>query len=233
MHCKTALAISASLALLASAGAAAASEIDLTSAVDANLNTYFNGGVYPPNGGQVTIGGVGFGLNSLPQGGTGIVQAADGHPDSFVIPIGEVGVTTVYSIVNSAFGQFGEDIGSLTFTGSLGATFTYDFVEGNNVRDHATTGFNDIAPNLFATEDYGGGDHLDVQQILLPTAFSTQTLTSVTFAYSGDTQGDPFLAALTTSNGAVPEPASWALMLVGFGAAGYALRKRSSALRMA
>lgn len=223
---RTALLISAGLALSALAGSAGAAEVDLSSFVNANLDTYFNGAVYPPNGGPVTIGGVDFNLDALPGAGTGIIQlpGQNNVPSSVVIPVGELGVTAVYSIVNSAFGQFGEDIGSLTFTGSGGATFTYDFVEGDNVRDHATTGFNDLAPNLFASADYGGGDHLDVQQILLPVAFATQTLTSITFASNGDTQGEPFLAALTTAG--VPEPSAWALMLVGFGAVGYALRKR-------
>jgi hypothetical protein len=230
---RSALLISATFALAALAGSAAADQIDISGLTNANLDNYFNGGVYPQNGGPLTIGGVNFNLANS-SGGTGIIQlpGQDFVPSSVVIPVGEAGVTTVYSIVNSAFGQVGEDIGSLTFTGSGGASFTYDFVEGDNVRDHATTFFNDSAPNLFASEDFGGGDHLDVQQILLPVAFAGQTLTSITFASNGDTQGEPFLAALTTAGG-VPEPATWAMMLLGFGGIGYALRKRGQAFKTA
>lgn len=47
--------------------------------------------------------------------------------------------------------------------------------------------------------------------------------------YDGSFGGEVFgavTASITPSAGAVPEPATWALMLVGFGAAGAALRRR-------
>lgn len=214
-------------------GAASAAEVDLSSYVNANLSTYYNGSVYPPNGGPQTIGGVTFNLAAYPGGGTGIVQGADGHPDTYTIAVGQADVTTVYTIANSAFGVYGYDVGSLTFNGSGGATYTYTYHEGTNIRDHATTSYNDIATDLFASKDYGDGDHLDVQQIALPSAFATQTLTSITFTAFDNGDGDPFLAAITTSTGAVPEPASWALMMLGLGVLGAALRGQRLARRPA
>lgn len=39
--------------------------------------------------------------------------------------------------------------------------------------------------------------------------------------------GNPVSGTLTATVTAVPEPATWALMLIGFGAAGYAMRRRT------
>jgi hypothetical protein len=216
--------LSAATALAAvTAVSAHAATVDLSSFVNANVSAYYNGGVYPANGGSQTIGGVNFNLAQFPGGGTGVVQAAGGDPDSFLIPVGQIGVTTVYTVANSAFGLASNTIGSLVFTGSAGATFTYELTEGDNIRDHATTAFNDSAPNIFATKDYGDGDHLDVQKIVLPTAFATQTLTSITFNAVDQGTGNPFLAAITTAGG-VPEPGAWALSVLGMGLLGGAMR---------
>ena len=233
---KTMLAISAGFALSVLAGAAAATEIDLSSLANADITTYFDGSAYPQHGGPITIGGVGFNLIALNDGGTGALQTG-GATNTFSINVNEAGVTSVYSIVNSAFGESGKDVGSLTFTGSGGATYTYDFIEGQNVRDHATTSYNTSAPDVYATANFSGGDRLDVQKILLPSAFASQTLTTITFASGKDTgnpNGEPFLAALTTSNASgAPEPAAWALMIIGFGGLGATLRRRRTALSQA
>lgn len=219
--------LSAMLASLTLWDRAMATEVDLSSFVNANLTTYFDGSVYPPNGGPITIGGIDFNLAGYPGGGTGIVQAAAGHSDSYSIPIGGAGVTTVYTVMNSAFGVAPFTIGSLTFTGSGGASYVYDLTEGDNIRDHATTFYNDSAPNIFATKDFGGGDHLDVQKIVLPSIFASQILTNVTFNALDNGNGDPFLAAITTSTvSAVPEPSTWAMLLLGFAGLGFAGYRR-------
>ena len=48
--------------------------------------------------------------------------------------------------------------------------------------------------------------------------------------YSGGQFGDPSVRFNDPTNGGVPEPASWALMIGGFGLAGTALRRRRAAL---
>jgi hypothetical protein len=54
--------------------------------------------------------------------------------------------------------------------------------------------------------------------------FGTEGASSITL---DDTQGFSNAALYTTGSApAVPEPATWAMMLMGFGAAGYAMRKR-------
>ena len=60
--------------------------------------------------------------------------------------------------------------------------------------------------------------------------YSNQWLVSSAFA-SGNNDGFK-LASLTVNTGAVPEPATWAMMLVGFGAAGVSLRRGRPVLAM-
>jgi hypothetical protein len=212
-------------------GPVSATTIDLSGEVNANLNTYFNGSVYPANGGPINIGGISFNLDSLPGNGTGIIQTDAASTTPFDIAVGQFGVTKVYTISNSAFGEAGFTAGQLTFNGSAGDTFTYTLTEGDNIRDHATTGFNIIAPNIFATHDFGSGDRLDVQQIVLPAGFASETLTSVDFSYVGNTvpgDGEAFLAAITTSTASgVPEASTWAMMLIGFAGVGSAAWRRA------
>lgn len=43
---------------------------------------------------------------------------------------------------------------------------------------------------------------------------------------NGTTGGDAALSGNLSFSSAVPEPATWAFMLVGFGAVGYSMRKR-------
>src|SRR5882757_6299700 len=123
------------IATIALSNPASADFVDLTSNVNANLNTYTNGSVYPPNGGPINIGGIDFSLNALPGGGTGVIQTDASSTTPFNIPVGLFGITTVYTISNSGFGEAGHTAGQLTFTGSAGTTFTYVFTEDDNIRD--------------------------------------------------------------------------------------------------
>lgn len=224
------------VAIIALGSPAAAATVDLTSNVNQNLNGYTGGGNYPENGGPINIGGITFELNALPGGsGTGVIQTSAGSITPFNILVGEFGVTTVYTIANSSFGKAGETAGQLIFHGSAGGTYTYTFLEGDNIRDHATTGFNIDAPNIFASQDFGGGTRLDVQRIFLPTAFASETLVSIDFSYIGNTvpgDGEAFLAAITTSVAAVPEPSTWAMMILGFAGVGYMAYRRKNKMAL-
>ncbi|QYE35494.1 MULTISPECIES: FxDxF family PEP-CTERM protein [Sphingosinicellaceae] len=53
---------------------------------------------------------------------------------------------------------------------------------------------------------------------------------SYTIAYSGKVVGEPASvgSSITFALAAVPEPASWALMIVGFGMVGYSARRRTA-----
>jgi hypothetical protein len=149
---------------------------------------------------------------------------------SYLIPVNQFGVSTVYTLMNSAWGQIGSTIGSLVFTGALGETYTYNLVEGDNIRDH--DGFNNSATNISGSASYGGGQvRLDMQTIVLPVAFDADTLVSVEFmAFGGYPEGDPFIAAISTTS-ATPIPATlplFATALGGLGLLGWR-RKRKQA----
>jgi PEP-CTERM motif len=225
----------ATVGLLSALSPALADEVSLSSIVNADLNTYTDGSAYPM-GGQVTIGGINFGLTTINGGDTGVAQlnanpSDPGGVQSFTLSnLSLSNVGTVYTIANSSFGAAGHTAGEITFNATGGLSYTYVYTEGNNIRDHANTDFNDGAPNVFAAQAFGN-DQLDVQQIVLPTGFDTATITSINFNYVGDNapgDGEAFLAAITTEGftAAVPEPSTWAMMILGFCGLGFMAYRR-------
>ena len=230
----------ATLGFLATTVAGGATEIDLSSLTTADLNTYTNGSYYPLGGTQITVGGVGFETSTYAGGpDSGVIQLngdpADwppAFPASVSVPVNQAGVKTVYTLINSSFGLEGTDVGSVELVGSSG-TYTYTLTEGVNVRDHYNGTFVNTATDLAGSIYFGDGSvRLDMQAFAVPSGIGT--LQSVTFAagtnYYG--YGEPFLAGLTTSfSAAVPEPSTWALMLMGFAGLGYAgYRRREKSL---
>jgi hypothetical protein len=117
----------------------------------------------------------------------------------------------VYTLINSAFGEFGDTVGSVEFKATGGLDYTVDLVEGQDIRDHNNDGFNntigtgalgDICVHTFSF----GAIRLDEQEFVLPQAFHTATLTDIILNGTGnDPDGEPFLAAATVAS-AVPEP---------------------------
>ena len=69
-----------------------------------------------------------------------------------------------------------------------------------------------------------GGDNTNFSQYVQFAGLSGSQITSVTFG------NDPSINAFETSNfsvgSAVPEPATWAMMLIGFGGIGFSMRRR-------
>ena len=104
-------------------------------------------------------------------------------------------------------------------------------VEGTNIRDHYNGFYNNTATDLFGTAQFNGGVRLDAQYFALPSQFAASPLTTITFS-GGNGGGEPFLAAVTVSS-AVPEPATWAMMLLGFAGLGFAGYRRSWTQRVA
>jgi MYXO-CTERM domain-containing protein len=240
-------AIAATIAMgAASTAQAAGTSLSIQSGVDSNLYTYTGGTSYPPSGSTVTISGtsgdVDFTLaNFFPASfmapDVGVVQTGDGAATSITIAMPKVTVgaaTVFYSLINSTFGQAPNTIGNLTLNFEGGATYQYDLTEGDNVRDHFNGIFNNSAPNIYGTAEYTGPDgvdRLDAQQIALPGSYNGDVLTSITLNNTDPANGNPFLAAFTVVDAAgissaTPEPAAWAMMLMGFGGLGAALRSR-------
>lgn len=228
----------------------AASVIDLSPYVTMDLTTFTNGSMYPQNGGPVTVGGVNFqlatcstscysvtaGLNPQSAGQTGVIGALGENPNpySISIPVNLTNVTTVYTLINSAFGTAGSTIGSITFVGLLNS-YVYNLVEGVNVRDHYEGVFVNTASDLAGTKTFGDGSvRLDMQAIVLPAGFASDTLVSMIFNSNNlDSLGQPLFAAAVSVDrddapGQTPVPAAWALMLTGLSGFGYAAYRRKT-----
>jgi hypothetical protein len=181
--------------------------------VNTNIKTWSDGGRYNPYfPSEGELGGVPF---KLIQDGAG----NNSFIGTLTIPVGIYGVSTVYTLMNTAVGQLGAQVGTLTAVGSDGATQSFALIEGDNIRDHFYGNYvNTISANYVtlnvAGSDQPGTAHLDMQAFKLNSEFSQQTLTSITFiGAGGNPQGVPFIAGLTVS--AVPEPSTLLMWLAG------------------
>ena len=236
--CLPALALSAVIGVGGSA-VAAQTQVDISSQVNADIQTYTDGGNYPQAPATVTIGGIDFAIAPYPagagSGGSGVVQVVS-PTDSFTFDVSLPGITSVYTLINSAFGNLGSTVGAITFGDLSGDSVTFDLTEGLNVRDHYNGFYNNDASDLYGTASYAGGVRLDAQQFILPAAFGASTLTSITFNGVADTGlggGEPFLAAVTATTSAVPEVSTWAMMLAGFAGLGWLGYTRRREIRSA
>jgi len=217
-------------------------EVSISSVVNADLSTYTRGDLYPAGGNTLTIGGVDFILAAGPGNsrGPGIFQTDTSDPAriSATIPVNVFGVGTVYTLVNSIFGELGNDNGTIEFKGTGGADAVFHFVQGTNIRDHFQGLYNNVIdpsiPNAtFIDPTTGDEVRLDRQAFVLPSTFATETLTDIVFTgfngFPNFSPGQPFIAAVTVET--VPEPASivtW--MLAGAVATIAAWRRRRQVL---
>jgi MYXO-CTERM domain-containing protein len=210
---------------------AQAASIDISGLVNSDLTTYTGGGNYPQNGGPLTVAGIPFQLATIgPDNHTAVIQSSTdfGVTQTYVIPVNLADVTIVYTLINSAFGAANTNIGALVFRGASGETYTYTLTEGFNVRDHFNGSFVNTATDLAGTASFGGGaDRLDMQSIVLPTIFASDTLTEIDFESFGQGGfGAPFVAAITTSTSETPLPAALSLFVGGLGLVGALARRR-------
>jgi hypothetical protein len=103
---------------------------------------------------------------------TGVIQA-NSPSDGFKIPINKAGYSIVYVLVNSAFGEIGSTVGSLTFRDAVGNGYTISLEEGVNVRDHYVD-FNNVATEVYGTAQYPGDVKLDAYEYFLPAPLATR-----------------------------------------------------------
>lgn len=94
----------------------------------------------------------------------------------------------------------------------------FDFIRPGEAVD-AINGYRDHAKYRFTSEYWSDFSHVDIED------YSTGNLTD---GVNGVTSGVPETIYVRTSAlaGVVPEPATWALMIVGLGAVGGAMRRR-------
>jgi hypothetical protein len=227
---KIALSAGIFLALVASAQASEVS-VDISGAINSDVATYSGGGNYPQGGTSLAINGVNFNLASYPSTtDLGSVLLTSGGTTSVTFNVDIANVQTIYTLINSAFGEFGGVAGTITFNGS-GGSDAFNLTEGTNIRDHyCCGGYNDVATGLFGTASFANDtDRLDAQSFDIS---NLGTLTSIVFSESNNGSfGEPFLTAITadTEVAAVPEPSTWAMMILGFCGVGFmAYRKKQS-----
>jgi len=214
----TKLTLAAAVAALIASPAAAAN-VDISGLTNSDLQTYTNGTSYPVGGNTVTINGVNFLLTTLGgnAGTTGVIQTPYDYSNSSVtIDVYQANVGTVYTLINSAFGLNPVQNGELVFHDSAGDSYTYNLVEGTNVRDHYDGSYINTVTNVYGTVTYPaptgspftGDVRFDAQQIVLPAGFDSSTLTTIDFVglATGGANGAPFLAAITTASAPSPTP---------------------------
>ena len=156
----------------------------------------YNGSGFPT--GNQNFGGIPF---TIPNGPNNYWSAAEAAGFGLgtvrlTIPVGVSGVTSLFTLLNSVWGQFGPKAYLyITFTGSRGATVTVPLVGNVNVRDYNNDGGDNAINNTSTVQvwDNGLGQRLDRQEYILPAAFAGQVLTSVTIT---DTGGEVFSRAI-------------------------------------
>ena len=166
-----------------------------------------NGSTFPT--GTQNFGGVPFAIPAGPNNYWAGAAAANFGPGtvSLTIPVGVPGVTSVFTVLDTMWGWAGPNAYLfITFNGSNGATETVPLVGNVKVRDYNNDGNTNTINNTSTIQvwDNGLGQRLDRQEYILPAAFASQTLTSVTITDTGNegngTDGSrAVLAALTVS----------------------------------
>jgi len=193
------------------ANAATYTPLALPTPLNTDIRTWTDGSAYNPlfPSSSQTLGGVPFNFQADVNGNTAF--GGLGGSGSITIPAGVNDVSSVYTLINTAFGAYGADVGSVTFNGSLGS-YTVELIEGLNVRDHYYGGFVNTTTDPTTTEAVWGNPnpgnaHLDMQDFILPAAFAGETLDDIVFTdygFGGD--GEPFIAGATALSGPVGVP---------------------------
>lgn len=164
-------------------------------------------------------------------------------PAQFSIATDIAHATTAYSLINTIWGQPQRGLIYIEFDGADGMRETFNLLGGSDVRDfnnfaYTNTINNNDAPSITTANavTVDSGQHrLDEQTFSLAPFFLTDNIVKVVITdYGSSGFSRAALTGLTfgstSAPGTVPEPASWALMLAGFGAIGGVMRRRATAV---
>jgi hypothetical protein len=211
--------------LAASVAQAQYTTVDLSGVVNGG-RPVINGSTFPY--GNQTFAGVPFamlGSSDVDTHWAWYAHNAAGGTNAVVtatIPVGVYGVSDVYSLMNTLWGQYGpSSYASITFNGSAGTSYTYNLVGNWDIRDYNQSFFwTNSINNTTTIQVFNNnlGQRLDRQHFALPAAFLTQTLDTVVIRDTGGANFQRvFLAGLTVSS--VPAPAGASLIGLGLLAA--------------
>jgi hypothetical protein len=194
-------------------------------------------GVYLPGAptGQTSLGGVPFDITSNAAGDqawSGFIANTGSGSASITINVNTYGVTNVYTLINTIWGEDGGPYAALIFTGSGGETYTkylysdvdmrdYNLYNTVNINGTTTTNVFSVYPDIF----YRQGA-LDMQDITLPAAFATDTLATIQLVDNGNLNVQRVILDGVTVE-SVPEPSTRALLTAGaIALVGYGWRRR-------
>jgi hypothetical protein len=151
-----------------------------------------NGSTFPS--GSQNFGGVPFMIPAGPNNYWNGAAAADFGAGTVhvTVPIGLAGVTSVFTLINTFWGEPGPDAYlSITFKWRNGATRAEQLVGDVNVRDYNNDGNTNSINNTTTVQvwDNGLGQRLDRQEYLIPLDLVNEVLESVTLTDTGN-QGE-------------------------------------------
>jgi len=220
--------------LLASAGAAQQTQLDLVPNFNDQLSGYCCSSFLYPTSGTLTNLGVTFSMASDPGMNSDAWRGEFATNRTFNLPIGVSGLTNVYTLINTRFGFAGDPSDRTTAQASL----TFNFSGGSwteylfgcyNVRDHNPFGYsascwqhNGAAPTGSNAQQFASFDDQGSLPVVFDmqtwniSAFSGQTLNSIDFTDYGPGINTIFLRAVTVeAPTTIPEPSTFALLAVG------------------
>jgi hypothetical protein len=151
---------------------------------DANL---WNEETFPS--GMRNLAGVPFripdGINRFRDAGDDMRGA---RPVTLMIPVDRPGVSRVFFLINTAWGQPGPaSYLSITFAGDRGASFEKKLIGGVDIRDYNRGVYTNTVDGVQSRPafDNGLGQRIDMVEIDLPAAFRQQTLKTITMLDTG------------------------------------------------
>lgn len=208
--------MSASVLLAVGASSALADfvPVSLSPNVNFDIRSYTNGVNYPVGGSTLDFGGVPFDIAVL-----------DGDPDTFGVTqlpiftgpasfsfrVNIPGAVRLFTLINSAFGSFDSNNGTVAVFGTGGAFASFDLIQGTNIRDHFNGLFvNTLSDATVLSTNYPGDVRLDRQVLELPAVFLGETITELRFSGEATGAGVAFLAGATIET--IPTPGATVLL---------------------
>ena len=193
---------------------------------------------------SLSVAAAAFAASVLLASAAGAVVAPFGGPASGTDPLGDKWVAN--NTNGPAWGEPGLGLGTIVFNplhisnnkGTYATSFDFIFLKGvAGSIDQAdpsskffSTRFEDVTTGQFWTPTYTSFNEVN---FAAPSGskISAGDHFFVNVAFTGPVNMKKFsFAGLWDDAGVVPEPATWALMLSGFGLAGVALRRRRTAV---